>query len=434
MRYGRRPGFGEIGMVRSIDAAHSEHRDVAVSVEEAKEIILNSIVPLSGETISIMEACDRILCEDIIADVMIPLVDDSAMDGYAIVADDTLGASRNNPVKLRVVGEIQAGGSTLGKRVSHGTAIRIMTGAPVPPGADSIVQFEDTEERAGYVTVFGESARYRNYKRAGESIRKGDKVLQKGNRLRPADIGILAALNHSVVKVYKQPTVSIVSTGDELAEIGEEIRTGQIRNINAYTLYSEARKCGALPRYLGIAKDTLGDTKEKLRQALESDVVISTGGVSTGKYDFVKEVYADLDIEILFEWVNVKPGRPCTFGKRGDRIIFGLPGHPVPVLTSFIQFVKPALLRTMGAAKVNMPVVSAVIEEDLSPHPGCVNLLRGSFTIRNGEFYVSTTGSQKPSMLRSMSRANCLIAIPENSREIKAGEKVTIQLIEHDEV
>ena len=424
----------ETSSVRSHKRAHHEKRNLTVSVSEAQKIILDSVSPLNGESISLMEASNRILYEDIVSDMMIPPVDDSAMDGYAIIADDTHGASRNNPVRLRIIGEIQAGGSVIGKRVSNGTAIRIMTGASIPEGADSVIQFEETEEKAGYVKIFSESVKYGNCKCAGENIKKGDKVLQKGDRLRSADVGILASLNYTAVKVYRRPTVSIVSTGDELAEIGEKLRVGQIRNVNAYTLFSEVRKYNALPRYLGIARDTMKDTKEKLLEALESDVVISTGGVSMGKYDFVKEIYSDLGIEILFEWINVKPGRPCTFGKKENKLVFGLPGYPVPTLTSFIQFVRPALLKLMGAKKLNKPVVGAFLEEDISTHSGGVNLLRGYFTIKNSEFYVSTTGSQKSSVLRSMSKANCLIVIPENSREVKAGEKVAIQLIDHDEI
>ena len=407
---------------------------LTVSVEEARKIILDAVSPLGSESVSVMEASDRILYEDIVSDMMIPPVDDSAMDGYAVIADDTHGASRNNPVRLRVIGEIQAGGSILGKSVSDGTAIRIMTGAPIPEGADSVVQFEETEEEAGYVKIFSESVKYGNCKCAGESIGKGEKVLQKGDRLKSADVGILASLNYDAVRVYKQPTVSIVSTGDELAEIGEEIHASQIRNVNAYTLYSEVRKYNALPRYLGIARDTIKDTKEKLLKALESDVVISTGGISMGKYDLVKEIYSDLDIEILFEWINVKPGRPCTFGTKDNKLVFGLPGYPVPTLTSFIQFVRPALLKLMGARKIEKPMVNAFLEENVANRSGSVNLLRGCFTIRNGEFYVSTTGSQKSSVLGSMSKANCLIIIPENASKLRAGEKVAIQLIDHGEI
>ena len=404
-----------------------------VSVEEALEIILNSVSPLGCEDISLTEASNRVLYEDIVSDRMIPPLDDSAMDGYAIIADDTHGASRTGPAKLQIVGEIQAGGSIIGKHVSRGTAIRIMTGAPMPEGADSVVKVEDTEEEGDYVKVFREMVRYNNYRFAGENIRKEDNVLYKGKRLGSADAGVLASLNYSMVKVYKQPTVSIISTGDELADIGEEIQAGQIRNVNAYTLYSEAKKYSALPDYLGIAKDTLKDTKEILSRALKSDVVISTGGVSTGKYDFVKEIYADLNIEMQFERVNVKPGTPCVFGKKDNKLVFGLPGNPVPTLILFIQFVRPALLRLMGAIKIKKPVVNAFLEEDIKSSK-VHHLLRGCFTIKNNEFYVSTTGNQKPSVLRSMSAANCLIVVPENITKVKAGEKVAIQLIDHDEI
>lgn len=411
-----------------------KNNDLTVSVEEAKRMILNSVSTLSSEIISFMEAYDRVLYEDIVSDVMVPPMDDSAMDGYAVIADDTRGASKENPARVRITGEIQAGGSIKGKNVSKGTAIRIMTGAHIPEGADSVVQFEDTEEEDGYVKIFSEVSKHNNYRFSGESIKRGDTVLKKGDRLNSADIGLLAAMNRSAVKVYRRPTVSIISTGDELADIGEEIKAGQIRNINAYTLYSEVKKYNAIPHYMGIVKDTLKDTKDIFLKALKSDVVISTGGVSMGRYDFVKDIYPDLGIEVQFEWVKVKPGRPCTFGKKGNTLVFGLPGNPVSTLTSFIQFVRPALLRLMGAKRIEKPVVNAILEEDIKKKPGKAHLLRGCFTIRNNEIYVSTTGNQKSSVLLSMSAANCLIVIPESKTNIKAGEKVTIQLIDHDEV
>ncbi len=426
--------LNETRVAGSRRTAQGEDGNSTVSVEEARKIILDAAKPLGGESVSVMEASDRILYEDVVSDVMIPPMDDSAMDGYAVIAGDTLGASRNNPVRLRVVGEVRAGGPIPGNRVSDGTAIRIMTGAPIPQGADSVIRFEETEEEAGYVKIFSESAKHGNCKCAGESIGKGETVLRKGDRLKSADVGILVSLNHNAVRVYKQPTVSIISTGDELAEIGEGIHAGQIRNVNAYTLYSEVRRYNALPRYLGIARDTIGDTKEKFLKALESDVVISTGGISMGKYDLVKKVYSELDIEILFEWIRVKPGRPCTFGVKDGKLVFGLPGYPVPTLTSFIQFVRPALLKLMGARRIDKPMVNAFLEENVANRKGSLGLLRGCFTIRNGEFYVSTTGSQKSSVLGSMSRANCLIVIPEDTEMLRAGEKVVIQLIDHDEI
>ncbi len=410
------------------------NKNLTVSIEEAQRIILSSISPLNCENISIMEASSRVLYEDIVSDIMVPPTDNSSMDGYAVIASDTHGASHNHPITLKIIGEIQAGGSIIGQGVSKGAAIRIMTGAPIPEGTDSIIQFEDTEEEAGYVKIFRETVKCENYRFAGENIAKGDTVLQKGDRLRSADVGILASLNYNRVKVYKQPAVSIISTGNELADIGEDMQIGQMRNSNAYTLYSEIIKYSGLPDYLGITKDTVKDTKEIFIKALKSDVIISTGGVSMGKYDYVKEIYSDLNIDIQFEWVKVKPGRPFTFGTKDNKLFFGLPGNPVSALTSFIQFVRPALLKLMGAKRIAKPVVNAFLEEDINKQPGKVHLLRGYFTIKNNDFYVSTTGNQTSSVLRSMSAANCLIMIPENITKVKTGEKVAIQLLDHDEI
>jgi len=408
-------------------------RNSTVSFEEAQKIILSSISHLGCEEISILETPNRILYEDIVADTKIPPMDDSAMDGYALIADDTRGASRDKPVELKIIGEIQAGSSAIGKQVTRGTAIRVMTGAAIPKGADSVIRFEDTEEESGYVKIFRETLKYEYYRFGGEHIKTGDKVLGKGDRLNSADIGILTSLNYKTVKVYKQPTVSIISTGDELADIGEEAQIGQIRNVNSYTLYSETKKYNGLPEYLGIVKDALKDMKEIFLRAFKSDVVISTGGVSKGRYDFVKEVYSDLDVDIQFERVNIKPGKPCVFGRKENKLIFGLPGNPVPVFISFIQFVRPALLKLMGATKINKPIINAVLEEDIKS--GRVyHMLGGHFTVKDNKFYVSTTGKQKPSMLRSMSKANCLIIIPESITKVKAGEDVAIQLIEHGEI
>ncbi|MEN6617329.1 MAG: gephyrin-like molybdotransferase Glp [Syntrophorhabdus sp.] len=411
-----------------------ENKEITVSVDEAMKIIVSSVRPLGYENVSIIKSYNRVLYEDIISDIMVPPFDDSAMDGYAIITEDTRNATPHNPALLKVIGEIQAGGSRHNQSVVRNTAIRIMTGAPVPAGADSVIQFEDTEEWAGHVKIFRETKKFENYRFAGESIKKGDRVLAKGDRLSSADIGILASLNYNTVKVYKQPTVSIISTGNEIAEIGEDAHEDRIRNVNAYTLYSEIKKYSAIPDYLGIARDSIEDTRAIFLKALKSDVIISTGGVSMGRYDLVKEIYDDLDIETQFEWIRVKPGRPCTFGKKDNKLIFGLPGNPVSTLTSFIQFVRPALLRLMGTRRIAKPVVNAYLEEDVTKQSGKVHLLRGHFTIRNNEFYVSTTGNQKSSVLRSMSVANCLIIIPENVTKVIKGERVAIQLIDHDEI
>jgi molybdopterin molybdotransferase len=404
-----------------------------VSVQTASSIILNSARPMGCEYVSLLAAFDRVLYDNVVSDRMIPPQDQSAMDGYAIIASDTKGASRSSPVRIKVVGDIQAGSTIAGNRIEKGTAVRIVTGAPTPEGADSVMQVEETEERDGYVTIFCEASKFKNYRRAGESIRKGDHVLSKGHRLGSADVGLLSALNYSVVRVHRRPTVSIFSTGDELARDGEEIGFGQIRDMNAYSLYSEVLKYGAIPEYLGIAKDALEDVKDMFSKAMTSDAVISTGGVSKGNNDFVKQALYDVGIETLFEMVHVKPGTPCVFGRKGDKLFFSLPGNPVSSLVSFIQFVRPALLRLMGSTNLHKPIIDAILEEDIqSGH--IHHIIRGRFSIRNREMYVKTTGNQKPSVLRSMSLANCLIIIPEGIANVKAGERVAIQLIDHHEI
>ena len=405
-----------------------------VTVEEAIELILNSIKPLSGEKVSILEADGRALYEDIVSNIDIPPLDNSAMDGYTVIAQDTKGASKENPIKLSVTGEIQAGGDYLDKIVKSGTAVRIMTGAPIPKGADAVIMVEYTSEESDIVSIFRDVKKGENIRLAGEDIRKDSVVLTKGERLKSADIGLLASLNYKSVMVYRSPDVAIISTGDEIAEIGEDISPGQIRNSNSYTLYSDLKRYNAIPHYLGIARDTFEETKEKFIQALKCDIILTTGGVSMGKYDFVKDVIADLGIEIMFSWIRMKPGRPCIFGTMGNKLFFGLPGNPVSTMISFVQFVRPAILRMMGAERIKKPVVSAILREDIRKKPDRTNFIRGIFTVEDGEFYVTTTGLQGSGILSSMSVANCLIIIPQGIASVDAGDRVSIQLIYHEEL
>ncbi len=408
--------------------------NLSVTVDEAAKKIQSSIVPIGAENVSIFDAHGRVIYDYIVSDVNIPPLNNSAMDGYAIIAEDTMSASKETPVKLKITGEIKAGGEYIGKSVTSNNAIRIMTGAPVPKGSDAIIQFEDTSEDGDIVNIFREIKINENYRFAGEDIKKGSTVLNKGHCLKSADIGLLASLNYSEVNVYKRPEVAIISTGDEIADIGENIRPGQIRNSNSYTIYSEVKKYNALPRYLGIAKDTPEDTREKLLQAFECDIVITTGGVSMGKYDFVKDVMSDIGIDLLFERIKMKPGKPFTFGKKGSKLFFGLPGNPVSAMISFIQFVRPAILTMMGAQKIGKPVVNALLEENIKKKPDRTHFIRGYFTVKDGDISVTTTGSQGSGVLRSMSDANCLIILPIGTKEAKAGDRVLIQLINHEEI
>lgn len=408
----------------------------SVSMEKAMDIILAAARPLELETVCLLEAEGRVLGQDVVSPLMVPPLDCSAMDGYAVRAADTRGAAPDCPVRLRVRGESRAGGRLDGLRVDRGQAVRIMTGAPMPPGADAVVMVEETEEEHGFVRIFRAVAPYQNYRRAGESIARGDRVLARGERLRPAELGLLAALNQARVTVFRQPRVAVISTGDELAGLGQQPDQGGVHDVNAHTICAEVKKYGGRPQHLGIARDRLADLQSRFHQALETaDLVISTGGVSMGRYDLVKDIHAALGIQTRFEWVDVKPGKPCVFGVKGRTLVFGLPGNPVASLTAFIQFVRPALLRLMGARRIHKPVVEAVLTEDIDQSPaGKVHLLRGRFTLRDNQLQVATTGSQKSHLLRSISEANCLIVLPADRPRARAGEKVAIQLIDHDEI
>ena len=414
----------------------NDKKNTNVSVDSALQSILASVYPVDGEVVPLKEACGRIIYDDIQSDVDVPPCDNSAMDGFALRAENTAGATAETPRLFRLAGEIQAGGSNQNIIIDEETAIRIMTGAPIPSGADAVIPIENTEEDIdrGVVSVYMELHAQDNIRFAGEDIKVGQKVLRKGTRLSSADVGILSALNRSHVSVYKKPRVAIVSTGDEVVEIGDELRYGQIRNSNAYTLQAEVEKYNGAPVYMGIARDSVSLTREKLLLALEHDIVITTGGVSRGKYDFVKDVLSDLGVDLLYDTIKMKPGKPMIFGKKNRTLVFGLPGNPVSTMISFLEFVRPALLAMSGASKLRKPELNSILDSEIRKKPGRKEFIRGIYSIINGVLHVSSTGSQGSGILRSMSIANCLILLPEASSGCKVGDTVTIQLINHEEI
>ncbi len=408
-------------------------RERSVTVKRARELVLNSVKPLPPEKIPILGAAGRVLSEDIISVFNIPPFDNSAMDGYAVIAADTARASRENPIRLKIIDEIRAGDNRIVKRVEEGTAIRIMTGAPMPDGADAVIQFEDTHDD-GDALIMRPVERGENIRLSGEDILRGSTVLSSGDRLKSSDVGLLASLNIESVLVYSRPRVAIIQTGDEIVRVGEEMKPGQIRNSNVYTLFSEIEKYEGLPENLGIARDTPDAIKEKLLQAVGFDVIITTGGVSMGVYDYIKDAISDLGIDIVFEKIKMKPGRPCVFGTKNNTLFFGLPGNPVSAMVTFMQFVRPALLRIMGARRIEKPMINAILEEDIKKKPDREHFIRGYFSIRDGVVFVNTTGPQGSGILRSMSMANCLIILPIGVASVKAGDTITIQLINHEEI
>ncbi len=403
-------------------------------VEQALEIIMAATPRLDSEIIAFTEAVGRVLYSDIISPVNIPGFDNSAMDGYALKHEESSGASPENPRTFTICGEIQAGGEPSRARLEPGTAIRIMTGAPMPPGADAVIPVEDTAEEGNILSIMKPLAKHENVRFAGEDIAAGDTALRKGRRLTSADVGLLASLNCTTLEVYRRPAVAIITTGDEVVEPGEELKEGQVRNSNAYTLLCEVAKYGGVPRYLGIARDNREETAEMFKGGLDADVVITTGGVSMGRYDFVKDVMARLGVDIKIETIRMKPGKPVVFGQKGNTLFFGLPGNPVSTMVSFLQFVRPALLLLAGSSTLDKPLLEAVLDNPLKKKPGRRHYIRGYFSIRHGRLHVTTTGPQGSGILRSMSIANCLIILPEDVTGVEAGEKVMIQLIDHGEI
>ena len=421
-----------------------------ISVEEALEKILQEVDVLEPEEAPILDTLGQVLAEDIRSDINVPPLDNSAMDGYAVLWQDTTGAGPNSPKILRVIGTVMAG-SISGKEVVPGTAVRIMTGAPVPKGADCVVQFENTDEEARkksangepvvQVGVLAEAAPGLNIRRAGEDITRGDTVLKKGAVIRPAQIGLLASVGKSRVKVIRRPVVAVLATGNELVNIDESLPEGKIYDSNTYSIASLVRRYGAVPKILGIARDTEEDLLNKLRQAQDADMLLSTGGVSMGDYDMVKDILAR-DGEMVFWKVRIKPGKPLAFGKikangpaNRPRTIphLGLPGNSVSCMVSFELFVRPALLKMMGKTLVAKPTVEAIIEDNVKNNAGRRIYDRAITEKRNGRYYARLTGPQGSGILTSMGLANSLVLIPEERKEVKKGETVRALMLDWNE-
>ena len=402
-----------------------------ISVEEALDKILSHIQPLGYEKVSILEALGRVIAEEIYAPRDIPPLDNSGMDGYAVKCEDIQHASPDHPVRLEVIEDLPAG--FISKRtLESGQAIRIMTGAPIPKGGDTIVPVEDTRKEDGFVLVFNAIPFGKHVRRAGEDVRKGDRVIAMGDLIRPAEVGMLASVSRSFITVYQRPLVAILCTGEELVDVDEELSEAKIVSSNSYTLAAQVKDCGAIPIQLGIAKDQKEEIREKLFQGIRADVLISSAGVSVGDYDFVRDVLKDLGMEMIFWRVAMKPGRPLAFGTINKKPVFGLPGNPVSSMVSFEQFVRPSLLKMMGHRQIFRPLIEAILKEDIHKEPGRRHYIRAVVSFEEDHYFVTMTGAQGSGILRSMVRANGLIVIPEDRERVRAGEKVKVQLLDRN--
>jgi molybdopterin molybdotransferase len=402
---------------------------VMITAEEALNRILSHIQPLGFEKLSLLEALGRVIAEDIYALRDIPPLDNSGMDGYAVRSEDIRDASLNHSVRLEVVEDLPAG--FISQRIiGRQQAIRIMTGAPIPGGADSIVPVEETQKEGRFVSIFCAPPPGNYIRRAGEDAKKGDRVVSAGDLICPAEVGMLASVGRSFVAVYQRPLVAILCTGEELVDIDEELKEARIVSSNSYTLAAQVKDCGAIPIQLGIAKDRKEDIGGKLRHGLRADVIISSAGVSVGDYDLVKDVLRDLGTEIVFWKVAIKPGKPFAFGVMGEKPVFGLPGNPVSSMVTFEQFVRPSLLKMMGHRRLLRPIVEAILSEDICKESGKRHFIRAFVSYENDRYFVTTTGAQGSGILKSMVKANGLIVLPEDRETVRAGEKVKVQLMD----
>jgi molybdopterin molybdotransferase len=418
-----------------------------ISVEKALKKILSYVEVLEPERKPILDCLGQVLAEDVYSTIDIPPLDNSAMDGYALRAEDTRGAGGSSPRYLAVVGEVAAG-SMPTKEVRPGTAIRIMTGAPLPEGADAVVQFENTDEvnrksSGGDLPQIGILCQARkglNVRGRGEDIAKGKLILKKGKVLRPQEIGVLASLGRSTVLVIRRPIVAILATGDELIGVDQPLAPGKIHDSNNYTIAAEVSRYGGIPKILGIGRDSVQSLTEKIDEGLDADMLITSGGVSKGDYDIVKDVLAEHG-EVGFWTVCMKPGKPLAFGiiKKTEGGMekkvphLGLPGNPVSSMITFEQFARPSILKMMGKKILAKPAIRAIIEDDIADTDERRLFARVSVTKRGGQYRASVTGPQGSGILTSMAKANGLAVIPENSKGVKAGDMVEVQMLDWGE-
>ena len=349
------------------------------------------------------------------------------MDGYAVRAADCTEI----PAQLRVTGYIPAGGDVCGS-VEPGCAIRIMTGATLPPGCDAVVPIEETDGGRETVTITAPVSIRQHIRFAGEDVATGETVITAGTLLLPAEISMLASFGRAVVPVHRRARVAILSTGDELVELGEPLVPGKIVNSNALSLAAAVKAIGAEPVILGIARDNRESHAEKMTEGLKADVLITSAGVSAGDRDFVRDVLDALGVRQIFWKVDIKPGGPTAFALYGEKPVFSLPGNPVSTMVTFDEFVRPALLRMMGHCRVFRPFYNATLMNDARKKPGKINFLRVRIEEKDGAYQAFSSGEQHTGILKTMLRADAIALLPADRSVVKAGETVQIHLLRDD--
>ena len=399
-------------------------------VEEAQKTVWDSISVAGIERRGLSDTREYILAEDIAPKYDVPPFNNSSVDGYAVRAMDTEGASATRPKQLDILEEIPAGAVPT-ETIISGMASKIMTGGILPEGADAVIMVENTMQERNRVSILKKVEKGQNVRYRGEDVKKGKKVLLAGTKIGAGEIGLLAAFQRSQVSIRRKPDVAILSTGDEIAAIDENLVPGKIVDSNSYSLAALVRECNARPINLPTARDDEIEIRKVIQSALNADIILSTGGVSVGDYDYVKKVLGDLGAEIKFWQVKMKPGKPLTFGLLQNKPYFGLPGNPVSCMVSFLLFVRPAIRKLIGydSRYWHLPEFCALTENDLNTAGDRRQYLRGKVTYTDGQFRVSTAANQGSGMLSSMTGTNCLVILEPGKTLIARGTEVRVLLM-----
>ena len=399
-----------------------------IGVAEALRLVLQDLSCVEGEMVPVPSARGRVLAEEISSPRDVPPFRNSAMDGFALRAEDVETASAEKPVPLQII-ELIGAGAVGEQAVGVGQATQIMTGAPVPDGADTVVKVEDTTGHKGRVDIRVAVVAGANIRHPGEDVRAGDVVFRPGHVLNPADVGVLASIGLATVRVARRPRVAIIATGDELVEVGQPLGPGQIVNSNAYTLAAAVEEVGGEPVVIGIVRDEPELLRDAFSRAVRADMVLSTGGVSVGNFDYVRSVLRDVGYREVFWKVAQKPGKPISFGLCDGTPTFGLPGNPVSSLVCFYLYAVPALRAMLGLKAIHLPLIRAELREGVRSAERMTEFVRCVLEGSAESPTVRSTGSQSSGVLRSLSLGDALMIAPKGVAEIKAGTQVSVLLL-----
>ena len=406
-----------------------------LSVADAAARIIADIRTLGAERVALLDSLGRVLAEPVRSPLTLPAWDNSAMDGYAVRSDDVRDARPGAPVTLRVL-ETVAAGAFPSRRVERGTATRIMTGAPMPEGADGVVRVEDTDRGTAQVAIHDARDAGRNVRRRAEDIEAGSTVFDRGQPIGPAQVGVLASIGAAVVDVYRRPRVAFFGSGDEIVDLDglpDAVAGRKILTSNSYTLHAMIRAAGGEPINLGLVRDDPGELRDRIARSSGADLLITSAGISAGEFDYVRSVLTELGVDMTVWKVRMRPGAPLGFGWLGTRPWVGLPGNPVSTMVTFDLFVRPMLRKMLGHTRLYRRPIPVMLEEPVAIAAPLTHFMRGIVSVgAGGAMTARLTGPQGSGVLTSMARANALLVIPEDRPRVEAGETVNALLLGED--